>query len=245
MDSACPLPGTSAAAFPRPRWGPKRPYPAQRLSVGHARRSKTSAPGRAFDESVDAHPRPEAAGHFGLEGRNGRASRAEPGHARRSKTSATSTNKPRPKAGSFDGGGGGSRTRVQSHSVSASTCLSSGYLPSPNPEARPAMGGWRFLWLFFVPSAHATGAIGTSQVLTRPDLEPWHCQTGRRPRRASDYSLRCGHREVLIVVGTCGVFPVFSEVPSTSACSLDLPRPCRNRFAPSTCETRVAVRGRA
>ncbi len=87
------------------------------------------------------------------------------------------------------------------------------------------------------------GLIGTSQVLTRPDLEPWHCQAGRRPLRASDYSLRCGHREVLIVVGTWFVFPVFYEVPRTSTCSLDLPRPCRNRFAPSTGWTRVAVRG--
>ncbi len=119
-------------------------------------------------------------------------------------------------------------------------------LPTLAEPGGPSGNGWIaiFVGLFFVPCTHATGVVGTSQVLTRPDLEPWHCQAGRRPLQGLvARSLRGGHREVLVVVGTCGGFPVFIEVPSTSACSLDLPRPCRNRFAPSACGTRVAVRG--
>jgi hypothetical protein len=82
-------------------------------------------------------------------------------------------------------------------------------LPTLARPGGPPGNGWIAILtgLFFVPCTYATEVVRTSLVLTRPNLKPRHCQVGRRPREGlMAPSLRCGHREVLVVVGTCGGF---------------------------------------
>ena len=102
-----------------------------------------------------------------------------------------------------------------------------GILPHAGPRGLPSdWGDGGFEGLFIVPGHHATEWIGTIQDKTRPNLEPWHSQAGRL------YRCLGGESEVLVVVGTCSVFPVFYEVPRTSARNLDPIRSRRNRCAP-------------